>query len=147
MRVANALVWHSQKHGDPISNLKLQKLLYYTHGWFLALNDRLLFSEPIEAWIRGPVVRSVWQEFNGYAWKPIVRRVSEPTLSTLVLDHIDEVMFAYGDHSAYQLEELTHRETPWLKARDGLSPKASSSRVISNDDIYKYFSKLASRKN
>ena len=46
--------------GDYISNLKLQKLLYYSQGCFLALRDEPLFDSPIEAWTYGPVVPEVY---------------------------------------------------------------------------------------
>ena len=147
MKVANYLIWHSQKHGDAISNLKLQKILYYAHGWYLAINRRVLFSEPVEAWVRGPVVRSVWREYSHHAWKPINEAISEPALTVAVKEHLDEVMAVYGDFSAYSLERFTHRETPWIKARGDLLPDTSSSREISTEEIFAYFSKLATRKN
>ncbi|MDB6118895.1 MAG: putative prophage protein, partial [Verrucomicrobiaceae bacterium] len=52
--------------GDVISNLKLQKLLYYAQGFHLALTGAPLFEEDIQAWVHGPVVREVWQAFNQY---------------------------------------------------------------------------------
>jgi uncharacterized phage-associated protein len=43
--------------GDVISNLKLQKLLYYAQGFYLAIYGKALFEEDIVAWEHGPVVR------------------------------------------------------------------------------------------
>ena len=54
-QVAQFMISFSHEHGDPISNLKLQKLLYYAQAWFLALQDKPLFDERIEAWAHGPV--------------------------------------------------------------------------------------------
>ncbi len=51
--------YRGEEYGELISNLKLQKLLYYAQGFHLALYDKLLFSEDIEAWQHGPVVRDV----------------------------------------------------------------------------------------
>jgi uncharacterized phage-associated protein len=48
--------------GDLISNLKLQKLVYYAQGFHLALYDELLFEETIEAWTHGPVIPEMKQE-------------------------------------------------------------------------------------
>ena len=42
--------------GDLMSNLKLQKLVYYAQGFALVLLEKPLFPERIEAWIHGPVV-------------------------------------------------------------------------------------------
>jgi len=46
----------SEENGDLISNLKLQKLVYYAQGSSLALWGNPLFSEKIEAWLHGPVI-------------------------------------------------------------------------------------------
>jgi len=58
-------------HGDNLTNLKLQKLLYYSQAWYLALNDETLFSDDIEAWVHGPVVSSVYQEYKKYRYHDI----------------------------------------------------------------------------
>jgi Uncharacterized phage-associated protein len=52
--------------GDIISNLKLQKLLYYVQGFALAMYDKPLFDEDIEAWMYGPVVPCVYQEYKEF---------------------------------------------------------------------------------
>ncbi len=103
--------------------------------------------EPIEAWVRGPVVRSVWKEYNRFAWRPISDAVGEPNLTKNVKAHLDEVLGAYGDHSAFTLEQLTHKETPWIKTRGDLAPSANCNRQIPTEEIHSYFKKLASRKN
>ena len=52
--------------GDNISNLKLQKLLYYAQGFSLALNGEPLFDEPLVAWAHGPVVTDLYHAFKQY---------------------------------------------------------------------------------
>ena len=51
---------------DLISNLKLQKLLYYAQGCYLAIKGKPLFFEKILAWAHGPVVNEVYQEYKHY---------------------------------------------------------------------------------
>ena len=41
----------SDDSGELISNLKLQKLLYYMQGFHLAYFNEPLFEEDIEAWM------------------------------------------------------------------------------------------------
>ena len=60
-----------EEAGDSISNLKLQKLLYYAQGAHLALRDEPLFGEPIEAWTHGPVVPSVYRQYKQHGGEPI----------------------------------------------------------------------------
>lgn len=47
---------NNEESGELISNLKLQKLLHYAQGFYLALYDQPLFHEPIEAWAHGAVI-------------------------------------------------------------------------------------------
>lgn len=56
---------------DFITNLKLQKLLYYSQAWHLAIYDEPLFQDRIEAWVHGPVVPSVFREYRSFRWSPI----------------------------------------------------------------------------
>ena len=144
LRVADYLVAFSLRHGDPISNLKLQKLLYYAEGWYLAFYSKSLFSADIQAWPRGPVVYPVWKHFNGYRWKPISRPTTMPEVPQKVGAHIKELMAAYGDFSAYTLERMTHQEKPWIEARQGLQDGERSNRVISRNTMRTFFSELAS---
>ncbi len=61
--------------GELISNLRLQKLLYYAQGFHLALYDELLFAEAVVAWMHGPVVPEVYHEFKRYG----AERIPAPT--------------------------------------------------------------------
>ena len=144
LKMANYLVAFSRRYGDPISNLKLQKLLYYAEGWYLAIYSKSLFSTSIQAWPRGPVVYPIWKHFSGYRWKPITRPVQTTHLSKRVEKHIEELMGVYGDFSAYSLENMTHQEEPWIEARQGLQDGERSNRVISRETMRTYFSELAS---
>jgi uncharacterized phage-associated protein len=57
--------------GDTISPLKLQKLVYYAQAWSLVFRSQPLFDQDIEAWVSGPIVRDVWQEYKAYKYSDI----------------------------------------------------------------------------
>lgn len=103
---------------DCISNLKLQKLVYYAQGFVMALTDKKLFDEPIEAWEHGPVVRSLYQKYkeNGSAAITKTEDLEYKSLSKYpeVMEILDEVYQVYGQFSAWKLRNMTHDETPWL---------------------------------
>jgi len=141
--VANYFIRFCREAGDPVSNLKLQKLLYYAQAWYLALRDQPLFPERIEAWVHGPAVPPVYGHFKGWAWQPIGDDVSAPRLSQDLHNHLSQVMRQYGPMSAYQLELLTHREKPWRDARKGLAPDEPSTAVISHQSMKDYYRALA----
>lgn len=116
--VANYFIWRAnqdEEFGDNITNLKLQKLIYYAQGFYLAWREEPLFSDPIEAWAHGPVVRPLYIQYQRYGAGPI------PTPEEFDLTSIDEqtrelleeVYQVYGQYSAWGLRNLTHEEPPW----------------------------------
>ena len=91
--------------GDNITNLKLQKLLYYQQGYHLAAFDTPLFNEDVEAWIYGPVVPVAYDYFQQYGAASLP--VSDEALFYRVFD-------AFREFSAIGLMNKTHSERPWL---------------------------------
>lgn len=63
--VAQYLLKLDEQHGgEGISNLKLQKLAYYSQGFFGAIYDKPLFNERVEAWTHGPVIPDLYHEYK-----------------------------------------------------------------------------------
>ena|ERR1035438_3789182 len=141
-QTAEFLIALLQDAGDPPTNLKLQKLLYYGQGWNLALKTEKLFDDRIEAWPHGPVVPRVYGRFKAFRWEPIFTEVVPPELPESVISHLKEVMEVYGGYTAYQLELMTHREAPWLITRGDLPLDEPSNAVIDPELMRQYFSDL-----
>jgi uncharacterized phage-associated protein len=119
--------------GDLISNLKLQKLLYYCQGFALVLIGRPIFDAKIKAWEHGPVVPEVWFEFkkHGQLSIPPPSQFDMDVLSVKDRNLINEVYNVYGQYSAWKLRNMTHSEPPWTQtAKDS---------VISHDKLISYF--------
>jgi uncharacterized phage-associated protein len=140
--VADYLVCFGRDVGDPLTNLKLQKLLYYAQGWFLAKRSRALFGETLRAWVRGPVVYEVWSKFRDFRWEPISGRLAKPKLPPIAETHLADIIQEYWNYSAYTLEHMTHRESPWLNARRGIAKDTPSSAPISLEDMHSHFFQL-----
>ena len=123
--VADYFLAFSNETGDLISNLKLQKLVYYAQAWHLGMEETPIFPEDFEAWVHGPVVPELYQEYKHLTWKPILREdLKDGAYETLRsqfspdTQHVlDEVANHYMAKGAFELERMTHREIPWLKAR------------------------------
>ncbi len=131
-----------RKAGDNMTHLKLQKLLYYAQAWFLAMHDRELFHNPLEAWRHGPVCREIYDRFRQLSWHPIPvsMTLTDPgQLPEEVRDFLEEVWDVYGQFSATKLEELTHQETPWLTARAGAFPHHPSDSRITIEMMRDYY--------
>lgn len=111
------LAYQDEASGDLITNLKLQKLLYYAQGYHLALYGRPLFGDEIRAWQHGPVVKDVYHSYKDYDKRPI--DVTDPAPSDLpdtAVEVLDLVSKAYGQFDAWKLREMTHAELPWKAA-------------------------------
>ena len=130
---------------DRISNLKLQKLLYYVQGWQLGITGNALFPERIEAWVHGPVVPEMFRAYRIYKWQPIVKQQKSVLLPVAASKHIVKVLSAYDKFSGEQLGRLSHSESPWLTARRGLRSDAPSDAVITLNSMRHFFGGKATR--
>ncbi len=109
-----------EEAGDSISNLKLQKLLYYAQGVHLVLHNEPLFPEPIEAWTHGPVVPHVYRQYKQHGGEPIpVEKVDLEKYSGPVREILDEVNDVFAQFSALKLRAMTHNEAPWMQTPRG----------------------------
>jgi uncharacterized phage-associated protein len=118
---------------DLITNLKMQKLVYYCQGFHLAMHDIPLFPERIEAWEHGPVCPLLYQKFKPFGSNPIPYSGDDYSekLEKNERELILEVYGVYGQFSAWRLREMTHQEPPWIDT--GLN------RVITDDAMKSYF--------
>lgn len=119
-------------YDDYLSNLKLQKLLYYAQGLHLSLYHKPLFQEDILAWQYGPVVPEVYREYRDYRGAiPVPENFSNDYLQKEEFDLIQEVYQVFGQFSAFKLVEMTHNEPPWKTT--------SINGVISHQKLAGYF--------
>jgi uncharacterized phage-associated protein len=137
--VADFFLCFAHDHGDLMTNLKLQKLVYYAQAWFLAIYDEPLFGDRLEAWVHGPVQPELYQRFKAHKWNPIPDECKWPDFSDVVKAHLDEIMDVYGDLTAHHLERLVHQESPWIEARRGLPPDESSNNEISWENMKTFY--------
>ncbi|MCF6337725.1 MAG: DUF4065 domain-containing protein [Gammaproteobacteria bacterium] len=142
--IADFFIDFAQDHGDYLTNLKLQKLVYYAQAWNLALYDKPLFDADFQAWVHGPVCPALYTRFKKYRWNPITIRPETATLPDDVKAHLVNVFEAYEQYSGYQLEQMTHAEAPWVDARKGIPLDEASTAVISKQSMKDFYSKLAS---
>ncbi len=106
--------------GDSISNLKLQKLLYYAQGFHLAIHGKPLFHEKIKAWDHGPVVPQVYHPYKKHGANAIPKeKIDVDRYSPKIRELLNEVYSVYGQFSAGKLRSMTHNEPPWRETPRG----------------------------
>jgi uncharacterized phage-associated protein len=138
--VANYFVDKARSEGRSLDPMQIQKLVYYAHGWHLALTGRPLIREKVEAWAYGPVISELFQVFKRWGSGPIHDPAPAPSSWKLTvlggqpasLDReatndeelieakrvLDRVWEVYGRFSAIKLSEMTHQsDSPWSVAR------------------------------
>jgi uncharacterized phage-associated protein len=130
-----------QQQGE-MSVMKLHKLLYYCQAWCLVWEEKPLFSERIEAWANGPVVREVYEKHRGKFSVSSWTKGEDDRLTSRQKDIVKNVLKFYGDKTAQWLSDLTHREQPWIEARRGLAPLARGSREITTAALHEYYSSI-----
>ena len=106
--IADYLLAECRERGD-LTNLKLQKLLFYADAWHLALYDEPLFEEKFKAWVHGPVLLSQYHRFKDWKWLPIADDIAKPALSPELQKHLDEIIDVFGSETAVSLELMTHQ--------------------------------------
>ena len=136
--IAKKLIFKAQNDepngGERLTNLKLQKLLYYQQGFHLAFFGTPLFAEDVEAWMYGPVVPAVYDEYSAYG-SSALPEVKEPvSLSENEEELFNEVYDAYREFYAIGLMNRTHSERPWLDA-----VPHDRGTVISQESMMSYF--------
>jgi uncharacterized phage-associated protein len=153
--VANKFVEIAGAKGVEMTLMKLLKLVYFAHGWHLALTDsQPLIDEYIQAWKFGPVAPHVYYAFKDKGSEAITKpcMIFDPAVANfleaeLITPRVPDswnsffvkIWDIYGGLSAFQLSQMTHQEgTPWQKVwSSGGSERRGA--VIPDEEIRKYF--------
>lgn len=134
-------------HKESMDHKKLQKLCYYSQAWSLALNGKKLIDEEFEAWVHGPVNRALWNSLRDYGYSninPDALNGRARPLDSSSIQLLEKVWATYKDLNGFQLENLTHRELPWIQARGNLAPYEPSNSIIRKDTMKMYYRSLIS---
>lgn len=137
LSVARYIIERCHSQNRSISNLKLQKILYFVQAEFLVSRGQPCFVEQIEAWDFGPVVPEVYQQYKifGSSNIPVFGRIVNPVvIRNDDQELINEIVDECARYSASALVDITHHQSPWL---DAYVPGYNN--VISQNSIRDYF--------
>ena len=155
--IANEFLDLSDQAERKLTQIEIQKLVYFAHGWNLALTDKPLIGEFIEAWRYGPVVRTLYDAFRKFGSEPITEKATSwrmdsngkfdcetpviqsdsPVDDFYARELVSKVWQKYGSLSAFKLVEITHLpDSPWRQAFEQNKP------YIPNESIQAYFKSL-----
>ncbi len=131
--ICRYVINYSNRLDFGVSNLKLQKLLYFIQVYFLMnkKDNEPCFVEQIEAWDFGPVVPVAYREYKQYGstdipsideyinfdeddpWDSTMTEFDEDCIREDDKKLINEVVTKLADYSATDLVDITHRQAPW----------------------------------
>ena len=122
---------HHDKYGYQMDQMKMHKMLYFLQRESLMISDRPLFDGDFEAWKYGPVLPGVRNEYiTGNMFSGVYDVLSEHEAQLA-----KEVFDRYDSFSSWQLSALSHSESSWLAAREGLKMGESGRKKMNMSAI------------
>ncbi|OHD54247.1 MAG: hypothetical protein A2Y33_16380 [Spirochaetes bacterium GWF1_51_8] len=117
----NFFIQKGIEEGIPVDPMKIQKILYFANGFYLAAYNKRLIQERFQAWEYGPVIPELYQELKNFGMSPITE-----TLSSLnedisdIREPLESIWNDFKQFNAIQLSKITHENdplNPWLLAK------------------------------
>jgi len=138
--IAKILINKCHELGREITNLKLQKLLYFAQGHYTQEhNGSFLFEDDFEAWAHGPVVPNVYGNYKGYSWYNLPNQSIDFDVDSNINNFLDKLLKYYGASDGKELEIVSHDEQPWRNARGTLNDYMPSTNKITKISISNYY--------
>jgi uncharacterized phage-associated protein len=148
--VANYFLEVAKAEGKTIDPLGMQVLVYFAHGWNLAVYGRPLITQRIEAGPNGPIIRDLYEDFSRFGYAPItepamkwsvvpgssraIKSEYPPISDPDTLGLLDSVWEAYRGFTSIQLFNMTHDPgSPWTMAIEQRQP------VVDDNLLKEYF--------
>uniref|UniRef100_A0A6M3XW07 Antitoxin SocA-like Panacea domain-containing protein n=1 Tax=viral metagenome TaxID=1070528 RepID=A0A6M3XW07_9ZZZZ len=139
--VAKLFLSWANRDGDLITNLKMQKLLYYAQVWHLVNFKVPLFSDKIEAWESGPAIPNIYHYFKDCGHSPINYEEignEEDVFSSDQLEYLHLFYDKFIGFSAHELVNMSHNELPWKDVFE----KGEKFKIISHKSMKEFYPKL-----
>lgn len=146
LNVAKYFLYKANQEGDLITNLKIQKLLYYAQAWYLVNFGKTLFDDQILAWNWGPVIKSVYDKYKEFRHTPIIFEDDHGEILKQFdnkedLNFLNEFYDQFSSYSAHDLVNMSHNEEPWEKAYRTVS------QIINPEIMKDFYTKLYGKNN
>lgn len=126
-----------RESGETITPLKLQKILYYAQGWYMAYYDKPLFAADFEAWEHGPANRDLYVMYKSKGYNVIEAPENKPVFDNEISNFLNRVWNTYGIYDGKYLEQMTHKEIPWKKTVE----EKGYNHIIRKELIKEFFKK------
>lgn len=157
--IANFFIKKNKSEPTDFTHLKIQKLLFFAQGWFMANYNMPLFNESFEAWRHGPVVRSIYNALHGSGDSTIDNEITTTFMTedgkpyfgtpqvlpedTAAINFLEKFWKVYAPIHAFQLSTMSHATgSPWHNIYTAYGGCLPFGVVIDDSDIKEYFVSL-----
>ena len=118
--VAKELICKFNREDKDITQLKLQKLLYFIEAYYMAMYDKdSLYKEKFYAWTYGPVSKEIYSKYKNYMDLPIRESGCANNLEIFgeeIISSFNRIYNVFGKLTSSQLIKLTHMQgSPWFE--------------------------------
>lgn len=143
--IANRFVSYSNRDGRDVNLLSLLKLVFFSHGWHLAIRGEPLIKDMIEAAQFGPTIPSIYQAFKHNQLNPISEfgpplDDDEWYVDSWTEELLERIWDTYGRMHPYKLSEITRRkDSPWDITWNRLGAKHRVGMDIPDELIKNYY--------
>lgn len=145
LTIANYFVRKGLHEKIAVTPMKLQKLIYFSHGWYLAFFDKPLIKEDIQAWSYGPVIPAIYHIYKNYGNTTIQEEADEgeETLNPESIEFLDFIWSMYKKFTPIHLSNITHlKDSPWDIVRKGHDGDLRKGIPMKNAVIKRYFKEI-----
>ena len=161
-KLVNFVIAYCNIHGFVITPMKLQKILYYIQAWYLVKYEKeLLFDELPQAWVNGPVYRSIYDQYKTSFYRStplILKEIKEVGKDEKILkkykdlleladdqtETINVILKHYSPQEESKLVLMTHRDAPWNIAREGYGEFDRCEETITAESMYSFYKPVSS---
>ncbi|SEB54632.1 Uncharacterized phage-associated protein [Nitratireductor aquibiodomus] len=153
--IANEVLARAWAEGLELTQIDVQKIVYFLHGHHLVEHGKPLVKSEFEAWEYGPVQRSLYDGFKKFGdqpisefaekFDPIKRTTAElPKLTdNAAVSTIERHLYKYLEVPSFALVEMTHRpDTPWSRTIESAKTHVNVGMRIKDDLILSHFEGL-----
>lgn len=132
--VAKYVINYEIDQGRKVTNLRLQKLLYFVQAKVLMETENPCFDDVMEAWEYGPVVPAVYHAYAEYRNFSIQKQETVIDIAQDIKNFINDILNYFANTETFELVQITHCQKPWIEAR-----AKGNRQPISIDTIREYF--------
>lgn len=117
LAIANLILDLARERELQLTNMQLQKLVFFAHAWYLALTGKPLIYDEVLAWPFGPVIRNLYNQLRHYGSGVVMEKIpvaDTPPTEQYIIQVLRRIVELYGNHTAGQLSRITHQPgSPW----------------------------------